>query len=154
MAHHHHEKATADQLLDRHGLRATPIRGAALELFLSSPHALTHQMIEAQIGGQFDRVTLYRTLKSFEEKGLIHRIADDSDSVRYALCHDCGHERHEDDHVHFKCATCGHTFCLDALIPAVAVPPRYRVRQVQMLVTGTCEACLAAETGTPAEPFH
>jgi Fur family ferric uptake transcriptional regulator len=138
---HRPEHTSVEEHLARHGLRATPIRMAALELFLSSPHALTHQLIESRLGAGFDRVTLYRTLKSFEEKGLVHRIADESDTVCYALCHDCGHARHEDGHVHFKCAGCGHTFCLESTIPTVSVPPEYVVDHVQMLVVGTCADC-------------
>lgn len=136
-----HQHASAEHLLQQHRLRQTPIRQAALGLFLDTSHALTHQMIEARLGGSFDRVTLYRTLKSFEEKGLIHRIADDSDAVHYALCYDCGHEQHADNHIHFKCETCGHTFCLEEVIPQIVVPNQYKITQVQMLVTGKCPSC-------------
>lgn len=99
-------------------------------------------MLEQQLGAQFDRVTIYRTLKSFEESGLIHRVADDSDSIHYALCkEDCDEHQHADEHVHFKCASCGHTYCLDVHIPPVALPKNYRAHQYQVLVTGICEKC-------------
>lgn len=33
-----------------------------------------------------DKVTLYRTLKTFEANKLIHSIDDETGSVKYALC--------------------------------------------------------------------
>ena len=34
-----------------------------------------------------DRVTIYRTLKTFEEKGIVHSIQENT-TVKYILCHD------------------------------------------------------------------
>ena len=33
-----------------------------------------------------DRITIYRTLKTFEEKGIVHGIEEGTTEVKYALC--------------------------------------------------------------------
>ncbi|MBA9079148.1 MULTISPECIES: hypothetical protein [Rufibacter] len=39
---------------------------------------------------QADCVTLYRTLKTFEEKGLMQQVIDGAEPTKYALCQeDC-----------------------------------------------------------------
>ena len=60
-----------------------------------------------------DKVTLYRTLKTFEENKLIHSIDDSTGSVKYALCKETCQCHPGDLHVHFLCTKCKHTYCLN-----------------------------------------
>ena len=135
----------AQTLLKKYELRSTEARRAVLRVFLGWEHALTHGNIEKALDLEVDRVTLYRTLKTFEDSGLIHRIADDTDVIRYALCkEDCDHDQHKhtDNHVHFKCEKCEKTMCLDGTeIPNVQLPNGYRADRFQFLVIGVCKAC-------------
>lgn len=135
-----------DRLLDKYRLRSTPIRRDVLRLFLETNRALTHFQIEQQLRGEFDRVTLYRTLKTFEERGLLHRVLNDQESIQYALCRDdCQEHKHLDNHVHFQCERCLSTFCLDEVpIPHLSLPQSYTVGSMQLLVTGVCDECNAA----------
>jgi Fur family ferric uptake transcriptional regulator len=132
-------------ILKDHKLRNTAIRREILELFLETKHALTHSFIEKRLDNNFDRVTLYRTLKTFEEKGLIHRIASDTEVIEYALCKDDCHEhdhKHLDNHAHFKCESCQRTFCLDEIaVPDIKVPQGFAAKDFQLLVMGICEQC-------------
>lgn len=132
-------------LLKKYKLRNTQIRRSVIEIFQSQSHALSHQIIERELDSKFDRVTLYRTLKSFEEVGLIHRVANDQDRIEYALCGtSCANHSHKhvDNHVHFKCNECAKTFCLEQThIPKVELPEKYRVDDYQMLLTGVCGTC-------------
>ncbi len=41
---------------------------------MDSNGALAHADIEKKTGESFDRVTVYRTLQSFVEKGIVHLI--------------------------------------------------------------------------------
>jgi Fur family ferric uptake transcriptional regulator len=90
-----------------------------------------------------DRVTLYRTLKTFEEKGLVHRIDDGSGSIKYALCpEDCPTQEHHDLHVHFYCNQCRETFCLPkSRIPDIALPDKFKTEEVNLVVKGWCGSC-------------
>lgn len=133
---------TAD-LLRRHRLRSTPVRRAVVDCLRDSTAARTLAELDAAADG--DRVTLYRTLKSFEEVGLIHRVADASGQVHYALCGEaCGPEAHAHEHAHFRCNSCSQTYCLpEARTPAPVLPKGYRVQEVHVTYQGTCQQCNA-----------
>ncbi|HOO09124.1 MAG TPA: transcriptional repressor [Cyclobacteriaceae bacterium] len=131
------------QILKESNLRSTTSRSKILGLFLSNSHALSYSDIEKQVASLFDRVTVYRTLKSFLEKGIIHKIPDNSGGLKYALCSDhCPHTVHQHDHVHFKCTRCGQTSCLEEVeIPPFDLPGGYKPDEVSLLVQGTCSKC-------------
>ena len=129
-------------LLRRNGMSITDSRRKILSLFLQNKDALTHGDIEKKAGEKFDRVTIYRTLQTFVEKGVIHSIPTADNSVKYALCKDCGDGHHHDDHVHFVCANCSITICLDDIIsPAIELPKGFAVNNVQVVINGVCEDC-------------
>lgn len=94
-----------------------------------------------------DRTTLYRTLKTFEENGLIHSVEDGSGATKYALCNEgCEPCRHSDRHLHFSCATCGRTMCIPTVaIPLFQVPLGFVVSDVSMLAKGICDRCTASD---------
>src|SRR6201985_3966906 len=99
-----------DDLLKKNHLSITGGRKKILELFLQQDGALSHSDIEKRAGEKFDRVTVYRTLQTFLEKGLIHSIPTADNSIRYALCKDhCSAGQQRGDHVHFICNNCGTT---------------------------------------------
>jgi Fur family ferric uptake transcriptional regulator len=131
------------QTLLRHGLRQTPVRRAVLAALTGKGYALTGAEIEQEIGADTDRITLYRTLKSFEQQGLIHRVIDDTDVLRYAACSiECSADAHFDNHVHFKCGVCSHTYCLSQVaIPAVQLPGGFQAQRRDFLLSGTCQFC-------------
>lgn len=132
------------ETLKRHQLSVTDSRKKILELFMHSGNALAHADIEHHSGAEFDRVTIYRTLQTFVEKGIIHTIPTSDNSVRYALCKDeCSEGHHHDDHVHFLCDDCGTTYCLDhVVIPQVQLPNGFRATQTDVVVSGKCGKCL------------
>ncbi len=89
-----------------------------------------------------DRVTLYRTLKTFEKNKLIHRIDDGSGSIKYALCLEHCQCELEDLHVHFYCVKCKQTYCLkDIKIPEINLPLNFDLESVNMVVKGICPNC-------------
>jgi Fur family ferric uptake transcriptional regulator len=136
-----------DQLretLKGHHLRTTTCREDVLSAFINKKNALSHGDLEGTLGESYDRVTIYRTLKTFLEKGIIHKVLDD-EGLRYALCtNQCSEEKHHHDHIHFKCNACGKTNCLENLhIPGVALPKGYRAASFNLLIQGTCPECIA-----------
>ncbi len=130
-------------ILKKAGLKNTSIRQQILGVFMQHSYALSYNDIERIIDETLDKVSVYRTLKSFEEKGLIHKIIDDSNQTKYALCADsCSDHSHHDSHVHFKCQNCGYTFCLtDYKIPTMSLPEGYLANDISMLVQGLCVTC-------------
>ena len=140
------EKQTAKlhtDLLKDHNLRSTSSRSEILRLFEENSHALSYSDIEKEVSSSFDRVTVYRTLRTFLDRGVIHKVLDDGGALKYALCNEhCGLEDHHHDHVHFKCTICGETQCLDDVeVPSVKLPEGYRAKEVNLLIQGTCAKC-------------
>jgi Fur family ferric uptake transcriptional regulator len=135
-------EATIAVLLRKNGMSITDSRRKILSLFLQHKDALTHGDIEKKAGEKFDRVTIYRTLQTFVEKGVIHSIPTADNSVKYALCKECGDGHHHDDHVHFVCSNCSITICLDDIIsPSIELPKGFTVHNVQVVMNGVCEEC-------------
>ena len=132
-----------DDILRRNSLSVTDSRKKILTLFLNAQGALAHGDIERKAGEKFDRVTVYRTLQTFVEKGIIHTIPTTDNSVRYALCKDnCTEGHHHDHHVHFICDKCGATLCLeDTSVPEVRLPKGFAVNEVEVVVKGICKDC-------------
>lgn len=133
----------AKEILRTAGLRVTQTRLDMISIFKSHDYALGHGVIEDILPG-VDRITVYRTLKTFEECGIIHKIPDSSGATKYALCEALclNHDHHHDHHVHFHCDVCDHTFCVDEVaIPEVSLPEKYKVKEKNLIITGTCENC-------------
>jgi len=124
-------------------LSVTSGRKKILELFLNDAGALSHGDIEKKAGEKFDRVTIYRTLQVFLEKGIIHNIPTTDNSILYALCKDdCSAGHHHDNHIHFVCKHCGSTVCLeDVSIPSVKLPKGFTSTQIDVVVSGICKDC-------------
>lgn len=135
-------ETVSNRLLKNFRLRSTPSRQEILHLFLRKEYALSHGDIEKEINNDLDRVTVYRTLKTFLDKGLIHKVLDDEGSLKYALCNEaCTTAEHHHNHVHFKCTKCGQTNCLNIEIPPVKLPKGYKPAELNLLIQGVCESC-------------
>jgi Fur family ferric uptake transcriptional regulator len=133
-----------NEILRRKHLSVTDSRKKILSLFLASKDALAHGDIEKKAGEKFDRVTVYRTLQTFVEKGIIHTIPSSDNSVRYALCKECEEGHHHDEHIHFVCNNCGRTICLDDVVsPKIELPEGYVAQEVQVVINGVCKDCSA-----------
>ena len=130
-------------ILKKNDLSITDGRKKILDLFISSNGALAHADIEKSTANAFDRVTVYRTLQTFVEKGIIHNIPTTDNSILYALCKDeCEQGHHHDNHVHFICNSCSKTICLDdVIVPTVKLPQGFTPNQAAMVVKGICDDC-------------
>lgn len=143
MAKTAHIETQIGNLLKKNNLSITGSRKKILQLFLEQEGALAHGDIEKRAAEKFDRVTVYRTLQTFVEKGIIHTIPSAENSIRYALCKDeCTEGHHHDHHVHFVCNICNNTFCLDDVVtPEIKLPKGYHAGHVEVVVDGVCKKC-------------
>jgi Fur family ferric uptake transcriptional regulator len=140
---HTQEEGRVDALLKQNSLSVTGSRRKILQLFMEQSGALAHGDIEKKAGEKFDRITVYRTLQTFVDKGIIHTIPTADNSIRYALCKDeCSEGHHHDHHIHFVCHSCHKTYCLDDVVtPDIKLPKGYQARQVEVVVEGICRSC-------------
>lgn len=129
-------------LLKDKKLSETPFRKEVLAIFMNYKNAIPMAVIEKDLK-DYNRITLYRTIKIFLEKGLIHEITMSGDASNYALCQDsCSSEQHQHQHVHFKCSQCEMVTCVEvAEFPNLNLP-NYQIEQLEIQATGVCESCL------------
>ena len=133
-----------NDFLKQHQLKSTSIRKEILHIFQTSKHALSYSDIAKVLNNGFDKSTVYRTLKIFEEKGIIHTVLGPDHVERYGLCThaECSHNGHVDSHIHFYCNSCKSVFCLDTIeTPAVHIPNQFKAEKTEVLVFGTCNNC-------------
>lgn len=134
--------AKVEAKLQQKNIRPTAMRLLVLKQ-LSLQRAATSLSELEKSFEKSDRVTLYRTLKTFHEKGLVHTIDDGSGAPKYALCEEgCECILDKDMHVHFHCKVCTETFCLTNFkIPKIRLPLAFTAEEASMVVKGTCARC-------------
>ncbi len=126
-------------------IRPTAMRQLVLDVFMKSQYALSLSDIEEELD-YADKSTIFRTLKTFEEKKVIHSIDDGSGSLKYALCHADCEIHHNDFHVHFVCENCKKTYCMNQIsIPTVSLPKDFTASSANMIVKGKCPNCSKKE---------
>jgi len=130
-------------MLKMYGLKLTSPRLKVLEVFFSADRAVTYGELLEFNAKIIDRVTVYRTLKVFEEIGLIHRINGTSDGPAYALSTRTGSAQTGfKQHLHFCCTKCHGVFCLnDHAMPTIILPELYQVHSMNLILTGLCRTC-------------
>lgn len=133
------EKTT--KLLEEKKIGITAMRILVLQEFLKNPQAISLSELEEKLNNS-DRSTLYRTLKTFEKKGIIHSIQENN-SAQYLLCHGkCAENHHHDTHLHFFCTHCKKTTCLHEIsFGNLNLPENYSVQDLKFVANGICPNC-------------
>ena len=137
------EAQAYEDLLLKNGLKRTGARLQVLDVLTHRNSATSQPYLENVIGKDIDRVTLYRILKTFEEKGIIHRILDKQGTANYAICsNSCTENHHHDEHVHFNCNNCLRVYCLDDVkIPSLKIEKGFKIEDMNLIVSGICKDC-------------
>lgn len=122
--------------------KPTSMRILVYDLLAAQKAALSLSEIEDQLY-YADRITIYRTLKTFEEKGIIHSIQENN-TTKYKLCNDeCDEQTHKDWHLHFYCKICKQTTCRENVVLSENIPGDFRIDEVRLFAKGICENCLS-----------
>ncbi len=144
---HGESNETAINILYQAGLKRTPGRIALLKLLLSSPHPLSQQEIASRLEKvRLNRVSIYRSLHTFLQSGIVHRVESGDRTWRFAVC-GCGSRGH--CHPHFICSRCGRVECLSGFkMPETGyLQPGYVVEEQELYLRGRCATCTGAVTG-------
>ncbi|WP_298649503.1 transcriptional repressor [uncultured Proteiniphilum sp.] len=131
---------TVEEILHAHDLKNTGCRKYILGELLKNEAAMSENELKEFYPDLFDRVTLYRTLKTLEDRGIIHRIVLNDNTVKYAL-----NRHHHDDkvHSHFHCEKCDEVLCLDGTTQFDAeLPKGFVIKDVFVVVEGLCADCV------------
>ena len=130
------------QLLESKGIRPTAMRLMTYKRLVELKVAISLGDLEKDFKVS-ERSTLFRTMKAFEEKGIVHQIEDGTGIIKYALCEEnCECEVGNDLHLHFHCNNCNETVCLtEHKIPHISLPDGYITEDINLVVKGICEKC-------------
>ena len=131
-----------EELLSSKNIKSTAMRILVLQFFLSLDKAVGLPGLEEKFNFS-ERTTLYRTLKTFEKKGLVHQINDGTNSTKYALCDaSCSSLYHSDVHPHFYCEACKSATCLNSIaIPAIDLYGNFKINGTEFILKGVCDVC-------------
>ncbi|WP_340066607.1 Fur family transcriptional regulator [Ascidiimonas aurantiaca] len=130
------------KILENKGVRPTAMRLLVYKLLAKRENAISLGELETDFKTS-ERSTLFRTIKTFEEKGIVHSIEDGTGIIKYAICEDYFTSRENNDlHLHFRCNKCQETVCLtDYKIPQINLPKGYVSEDMNLTVKGICEKC-------------
>jgi len=130
----------AEDILKHYGLKSTGCRKHIIGQLLDSNVALTeNELKDALSADLFDRVTFYRSLKTLEEKNLIHRIVLHDATIKYAL-----NRQMLDDHnhVHYHCTNCNEVTCgTTSISEDLYSSDNFKVKTADIVLEGLCADC-------------
>ena len=130
-----------EEKLEHRDIKPTAMRLLVLRQLVECGTSVSLKELELKLE-RSDKVTLYRTLKTFEDKKLIHSIDDGTGSVKYALCEEGCECEPQDQHIHFHCVDCGETYCLtQSKIPQTNIPTGFKASSASIVYKGYCANC-------------
>lgn len=136
-----------ETLLRSNQLKVTQPRLSVLQIIAERDAAVSQPILEKMMGEGVDRVTLYRILKTFEEKGILHKVMDLNGTANYAICSSsCTEHAHHDEHFHFNCTNCHQVYCMnDFHLPPIQMPKGFKADSLTLAITGICRHCNATK---------
>lgn len=125
-----------------HGLKVTPQRAAVYgELSRAGDHPSTNTVYKRvrRVIPNISFDTVYRTLLTFSEKGIISVVEGTGEEARF--------EPNVETHHHFRCIKCREiTDFADDSLADIEAPPeireKFKVLKIRAVLDGICGACL------------
>ena len=133
---------TSEETLEQFNLRKTKIRIAVLDSLSQSAVAQSYSTMQNALH-EFDRTTLYRTLLTLTEYGLIHKAYEENGESFYARCFGCTGIDHNHEHLHLKCSKCGGVECVEISEQLKANLAQLPFEEVNIYAKGPCASCAA-----------
>lgn len=131
----------ARKMLKAAKLYCTSGRVAVLKVLIQANKPLNQVQIALRLGKErFDKVSIYRTLESLSEVGLVHKAFVEKRAWHFELAHNCTKSQ---CHPHFTCIRCGGTHCLTGMsLPMARSPYRgFIIHRQRIRLEGLCPTC-------------
>lgn len=136
-------KTNIEEKLQQKNIQPTAMRILVYEILQRQQKAMSLLEIEKEFDSA-ERSTIFRTLKTFLSKYLIHSVDDGTGAVKYALCSDDCTCFLGNFHVHFLCKLCSQTFCRNEMeVPHLQLPEGFTFEHANFVIKGICAACSA-----------
>lgn len=131
----------ACKMLKAAKLYRTKPRADILKILLKAGKPLTQNQIAQRLRKKrLDKVTIYRTLETLLEVGLVHKAFMQKRAWHFELADNCTESQ---CHPHFTCTRCGATHCLmDVSLPMAKSPHKgFVIKHQQVRLEGLCPKC-------------
>lgn len=142
-----------DVLKDR-GVHVTAQRLAVMRAVAGAPHSTAEDIVERAKDeiGAISRQSVYDTLNTFVEKGLVRRIQPIGSPALYE-------DRVGDNHHHLICRECGRVVDVDCSVGAMpclqaANDNGFEIDEAEVAYWGRCPDCRTDSNGNTAIPHH
>jgi len=129
------------KFLESAKLKKTKPRMEIIEVLMKSNRPKSaEEMISVMGKSGPNKVTVYRTLDSMVEAGIVHRAFLSQGSQYYEMADKC--TKHQ-CHPHFVCKDCGATRCMpEVSVPMATNPPAgFIIERQQVRLEGLCPDC-------------
>ncbi len=135
---------SVSEMLKVAGLQKTAQRLAVIDAVSERPHATAdeiEELVRLEIG-TISRQSVYDTLTTLTDKGLIRRIQPAKSAARYEM-------RVDDNHHHLVCRSCGLTLDVDCVVgsrPCLQVDDDrgFEIDEAEVIFWGFCPKCQAS----------
>jgi len=131
----------ARHMLKEARLYCTEARVAILKVLMEAASPLRQDQIGSRLESRtLNKVTVYRTLDSLAEAGLVHRAFLQDRAWNFELADHCSEKQ---CHPHFTCTSCGVTRCMtDISLPMAQIHQKgFVISRQQVRLEGLCPAC-------------
>jgi Fur family ferric uptake transcriptional regulator len=119
--------------------RSTRQRRAIRSVFERLNRPLGPQDVLQEVAQEVEGVgiaTVYRTINTLHEEGVLVKVDLPGESSRYEIAG-------KDHHHHFRCQKCDQVFELSGCLNVKSlVPPGFRMTSHDIVIFGQCSACL------------
>ena len=134
-------KEAAINRLEHKGIKPTANRILILKTLVKEHRPMSLSDIEKELLSM-DKSSIFRTLTLFLEHELVHAFEDGRGIINYELCSSEGLCHHNDNHIHFYCESCQHSFCLEDIhIPELELPEGFYPHSASFVIKGECPEC-------------
>jgi Fur family ferric uptake transcriptional regulator len=130
-------------ILQRADISKTPQRLAVLNILLKSTTPLNVSCVRELLTGKnrIDRVTVYRILSLFKQRGIIREITSTGGVNFIEMA-----TQENPVHPHFSCRSCGMLSCLEPLTfsqshQLISAKEDYSVDHIDITISGICSGC-------------
>ena len=134
------------KVLSSKSVTVTRARVHILDFLLHSKGLRSLSEVLNKPGKKFNRVTVYRTLVTLCEVGLIYKIIDSNSKPFYMINFSWDSERDKmsvshKEYYHFLCESCGQVISQPYGFSNIKLPRGFKKSAVNLFLTGYCPKC-------------
>jgi len=138
------EEHTIIATLKSLGINITRCRIDVFKMFYHHNKALPTSFINKYFSGSIHRISVYRALKTFIQKGILLRIPGKDGEINYIFCHNKknGTVTDKTQVAYFLCTSCEQMIMLsDPIFQRFKLPGNIKVNHCYFFMEGVCKSC-------------